>query len=228
MRENKVRVRDARVVFMSLYLYLALAGVCNGCCDWDKSVALVNYYRKLHGAAPVAIAANLNFVAQDWADQMAEYRLWEHSGVPYGENIAGGWSPSKADFDKSDKNTFALSAIDLWYEEVALYNFSSPGWSPITGHFTQLVWKDTKEIGIGVAYNEESLAVYVVMNYWPSGNWPKGFVVNVSPRPSPSPPIKVMGLGGVKKNNNKWKSPPPPKGKGKNKGRLLRGSMNSK
>jgi hypothetical protein len=38
------------------------------------------------------------------------------------------------------------SAVDAWYNEVQSYNFNSPGWSGATGHFTQLVWKDTTKV----------------------------------------------------------------------------------
>lgn len=36
------------------------------------------------------------------------------------------------------------------------------------GHFTQVVWKDTKELGVGVATNGHT--VFVVGQYRPRGN----------------------------------------------------------
>ena len=38
------------------------------------------------------------------------------------------------------------------------------------GHFTQVIWKDSREIGIGRAFTDNGRAVYVVCNYFPAGN----------------------------------------------------------
>lgn len=43
----------------------------------------------------------------------------------------------------------------------------------ISGHFTQIVWKDSIEIGIGKAGG------IVVINYNPAGNWDGEFKANV-------------------------------------------------
>jgi len=39
----------------------------------------------------------------------------------------------------------------MWYNEINKYNYTSPGFSKETGHFTQVVWKNSKELGIGMA-----------------------------------------------------------------------------
>ena len=38
-----------------------------------------------------------------------------------------------------------------WYSEVSLYDYNNPGFSLETEHFTQVVWKDSTEVGFGVA-----------------------------------------------------------------------------
>ena len=77
------------------------------------------------------------------AAEMLANRKLEHTGgsrviPPYGENLAMG-DPE--------------SATDRWYNEVDKYDFQNPGYSNATGHFTALVWKDTKEVGFGIAGN---------------------------------------------------------------------------
>ena len=67
------------------------------------------------------------------------------------------------------------------------------------GHFTQVVWKGTKEMGVGRA-TARSGNIYVVANYSPPGNMQGAFQANVFPLgnyniPDPSKPKKT-GLEG--------------------------------
>lgn len=59
--------------------------------------------------------------------------------------------------------------MDAWYNEVTTYSFSNPGWSGSTGHFTQLVWKDTTSVGCG--YNARCAMATYVCQYSPAGDW---------------------------------------------------------
>ena len=69
-----------------------------------------------------------------------------------------------------------------WYNEVSQYSYSPGGFSSATGHFTQLVWKGSKKLGVGVAYNSARTKVYVVARYSPPGNYLNQFSTNVLPR----------------------------------------------
>ncbi len=51
--------------------------------------------------------------------------------------------------------------------QVSQYNFANGGFSGATGHFTQLVWKDTTRIGCG--YNFGCSMKTYVCNYDPPG-----------------------------------------------------------
>ncbi|KAF8946213.1 pathogen- protein [Haplosporangium gracile] len=61
-----------------------------------------------------------------------------------------------------------LVASLAWYDEVSKYNFDSPGFYYVTGHFTQVVWKVTKSIGCAKR-SCSRWAVYIC-NYDPPGN----------------------------------------------------------
>ncbi|KAG0318144.1 Golgi-associated plant pathoproteinsis- protein 1, partial [Podila horticola] len=45
------------------------------------------------------------------------------------------------------------TAITAWYNEEKQYNYNNPGFSGATGHFTQVVWKDTKSAAGNIVGN---------------------------------------------------------------------------
>ena len=66
---------------------------------------------------------------------------------------------------------FYLNNIDVILE-IHDYNFKTgkPKKSgDVVGHFTQLVWKDSKEVGFGIAFNGN--VCFGVANYYPGGNF---------------------------------------------------------
>lgn len=56
--------------------------------------------------------------------------------------------------------------VDVWYSEGTNYKGD---YSPSTGHFSQMVWDGTMEIGVGVARSTAG-QVFVVAYYFPPGN----------------------------------------------------------
>nr|DBA21336.1 TPA: hypothetical protein GDO54_017993 [Pyxicephalus adspersus] len=134
-----------------------------------------NKYRKLHGSPPLQINWDLCKSAQKWADHLLSIRSLQHSNTDLGENL----------YYKSSSNPRDLPGnepVDSWYKEIENYNFSRPGFSSNTGHFTQVVWKDSKEVGYGVATDGKRL-YFVIAQYSPAGNItnPGYFEKNVLP-----------------------------------------------
>ena len=72
--------------------------------------------------------------------------------------------------------------MDSWYSEVSDYNWSSPGFASSTGHFTQIVWINTKQMGIGIACTSDQKKCYIVANYSPPGNYGGEYQANVKPK----------------------------------------------
>lgn len=76
------------------------------------------------------------------------------------------------------------NAIKAFYDEIQYYDWNNPGFSSQTGHFTQVVWKASTEIGVGIAtypdatYGRRSV---VAINYRPPGNYLGQFEQNVLP-----------------------------------------------
>jgi hypothetical protein len=69
---------------------------------------------------------------------------------------------------------------DMWYEEIAQYDFKNGKFSSATGHFTQLVWRGTTQMGIARATASDG-SIYAVANYIPAGNVVGQFDKNVLP-----------------------------------------------
>jgi hypothetical protein len=79
---------------------------------------------------------------------------------------------------------FLLSCIGKdaaasWYNEVKSYEFKKGGFSMATGHFTQLVWKGSKKLGVGLA-KSKSGKTYFVAEYKPPGNYEGEYEKNVA------------------------------------------------
>ncbi|KAH7350986.1 extracellular SCP domain-containing protein Pry1, partial [Rhexocercosporidium sp. MPI-PUGE-AT-0058] len=90
-----------------------------------------NGFRSRHSANPLKWSSQQAISSRDWVSKCQ----WGHPGHPgVGENIALGYSK-------------VLDAINAWALERVNYNFDSPGFRSGTGHFTQMVWKKTSEVG---------------------------------------------------------------------------------
>merc|ERR1712154_249041 len=145
--------------------------------DLDKfrqdSLAAHNVYRAKHGVPDLKLNNELNALAQEWADYLIANNAFEHRpNTKYGENIFQ--SGGKAAQDQ------AQGAVDMWYSEIKDYTLGtepSQG-GPVTGHFTQVVWKGSTEVGVGVGQKGSTV---VVANYSPAGNYIGQYVDNVPP-----------------------------------------------
>lgn len=48
-----------------------------------------------------------------------------------------------------------------------------------TGHFTQVVWKSSQRLGVGIGFANNGNTAVVVANYGPPGNYLNQFAQNV-------------------------------------------------
>ncbi|CAJ0954898.1 unnamed protein product, partial [Mesorhabditis belari] len=132
---------------------------------------LINDCRKQHQVSPLRLDDNLSNLAQDWANHLASSGSFAHRpNCKFGENIAmgsGSWGTVQ-------------SLVKSWYDEVNDYSFSK-GSGPGTGHFTQLVWKNSQLLGVGRATAPNG-STYLVTNYDPAGNFIGQYQNNVFPK----------------------------------------------
>jgi uncharacterized protein YkwD len=123
---------------------------------------------------PLAWSERLAGIASAWAamckDQLAPTGLLDHNtnrsmGQPYyvGENIFG--ATGTPDFGTVER------AVNQWAAEGQNYDYATNACNGTCGHYTQIVWRATREIGCaiqdcpGLMYRAS-----VVCNYGPGGN----------------------------------------------------------
>lgn len=70
--------------------------------------------------------------------------------------------------------------MDCWYDEIKQHTFGREPKTTGTGHFTQIVWTESKELGVGWKKNSKG-QTYVVCNYSPPGNFIGNYAKNVPP-----------------------------------------------
>jgi uncharacterized protein YkwD len=131
-----------------------------------------NRYRADHCAPPLEWSSVLAAAAQGWADELRDQGCaFAHSrSTRFGENLFFA-APSSAES--------GARAVETWYSERGSYDFARPGFSMQTGHFSQVVWRGTRELGCGAAQcNGGDLWV---CNYLPAGNVRGQYEANVSP-----------------------------------------------
>lgn len=128
-----------------------------------------NVYRNKHGVPEFTWNATLAEYAQSYIDSLADTSssacsgTLVHSartGLDYGENLAYG-------------NISPTGGVDLWYDENVYYNYTDPANSSGDfeefGHFTQMVWKASTQIGC-VVQSCDSDRIYLICEYTPAGN----------------------------------------------------------
>ena len=129
-----------------------------------------NRARAKHCASPLVWSEKLADVAQRWANELRDKGCaFGHSGGQYGENLAAGTSGTLD----------AEAVVGMWYDEVRQYRFPDGGFSMQTGHFTQVVWRGTTQVGCGRSQCK-GMDIWVC-EYDPPGNWEVQYRENVLP-----------------------------------------------
>lgn len=134
-----------------------------------------NQIRAIHGVPPLSRNNELEEHSQVWAEAIAFNGNLSNSnmnlkGHPVGENIAC-----------ADKQYVDVeNIIESWYYENKNYNYDSNYLQTDCASFTQLVWKSTSHMGLGVSRTSSGKTFFVI-NYFPTGNTRNDFVNNVYP-----------------------------------------------
>ena len=139
----------------------------------DEILNKHNEIRKSHGSPELTINDYLNKIAQSYAKQILDSKGQKffpnnvYNDSSLGENII-------ISSIKEPKEIF-----EKWYNEKNCYDFSLNKFQKGTGHFTQIVWKSTKEVGFGLESDSDNNICCVAL-YYPGGNVIGEFSNNVN------------------------------------------------
>jgi len=128
----------------------------------DQMLDAHNQWRQQVGVPPLTWSPQLAAYAQTWADRLLREGKFEHRpDSPYGENLA--WS--------SGRQLSPADVAAMWGSERQYYHYGSNQCQPgqMCGHYTQMVWRETRQLGCGVARSGRQ--EIWVCNYDPPGNY---------------------------------------------------------
>ena len=134
---------------------------------------------------PLVWSETIAAFAQEWADTLALTCTLAHRSQS--ELRAVGYGENAAMFSSSWGSSTAQRAVDGWASEEQCWTYgqfmrpdqcdtacyialSSDG----CGHYTQIVWRDTREVGCGVSTCTSGMGLETdlwICNYSPAGNY---------------------------------------------------------
>ena len=184
------------LVTTTVLLLGSLLTLTEGVCKTDALTAeekavldAHNKVRALHvGTEPLCYGVtgdDITFTAQSWTDTIAGDKAMKHSsGGSYGENLATAGTTGTV----LEKSPAYEQSTDMWYEEIQYWDYttnakkvSAPD-NKATGHFTAVVWKNTKQVNCGYAtYTNEYNNYMVTCQYYPPGNYNSDYANQVAP-----------------------------------------------
>lgn len=144
---------------------------------------LVNAHNKIRfmlGLQPLTWSDYLARFSQQWADflkrqhgcHMQHRPLQGPNHTDYGENLFWGsalrWTDGTTEVQRIDGS----DVVREWSDEQRFYDYHSNSCArgQQCGHYTQIVWRDTSQVGCGVAVCGDNSQVWVC-SYHPAGNW---------------------------------------------------------
>ena len=147
----------------------------------SELVARHNELRKKHAASSLTVSKDLMTLCQKTVDNCKKLGYLEHGffymddGTRVGQNLFVDY------ITPTGKNV-----ADAWYSENVDYDYGNgtKKAGAVTTHFTQLVWKSTKQIGCAVAigpWGDFKTSYFVGCDYLPAGNYAGQYDKNVSP-----------------------------------------------
>lgn len=157
-----------KIVFISCCLMAAMytsivaqTGSMLSAADAEAIVREHNVSRSEVGVPQLKWSNSLAKESQAWAEALVGMNCaFEHSDTENGENIYYRYGEGPV-----------TEAVKSWADEKSLYKGGKYTMnSSAYGHYTQIVWRDTQEVGCGMASCPNGRQIWVCQ-YYPAGNW---------------------------------------------------------
>lgn len=124
----------------------------------QEILALHNWHRAEVGVGPLQWSDHLAASAQQWAEYLAATGSFQHSETGLGENLAQGGTGW----------TSIAQLVEMWAAEKQYFVYGASPDVSVTGHYTQMVWRDTTEVGCALVSGNGNDVL--VCQYNPPGN----------------------------------------------------------
>jgi pathogenesis-related protein 1 len=125
----------------------------------DEIIKAHNSIRSRLNLPPLVWSDKIAAVAQQWAETLSERNQFIHRPKSiYGENL----------FEIDGARSSPTQVVSQWASEARDYDYASNRCNRVCGHYTQIVWRGTRELGCGVALGPRR--EIWVCDYSPPGN----------------------------------------------------------
>jgi len=124
-----------------------------------------NARQKFFNNSDLVWSDTLEKSAQDYANTLSQNGQFTHSSSGYGENLYA-----------SSSSAVLKNGVDSWVNEESAYSYNTNSCinNRVCGHYTQVIWKTTKEVGCAKAIYQTGKYkgwTVVVCQYNPAGNF---------------------------------------------------------
>lgn len=162
-------------VLACTFTFTANAATALTAAQQTATITAHNKWRTAVAVPALKWSATLANTAQAWADNLKAKQACKpvHSkAAGLGENLFWASAMMYSDGTSKMQAVTPAQATDAWGNESKDYTYATNTCAAgkVCGHYTQLVWKATTEVGCGKAVCADNTQIWVC-NYTPAGNY---------------------------------------------------------
>ncbi len=128
-----------------------------------------NSYRLPHGSEELKWSGFLAKAATKLAKDLSQKSVTNQQLKPYEAPGTSVMVMPNGDSSDIGQEAACITAAKGWYDEQKNYKFDQPNLTEKNRHFTQMIWKASRNVGLGTAQASDGKFYFVAM-YDPPGN----------------------------------------------------------
>jgi hypothetical protein len=150
-----------RLLILTILFISASSVVKTRLVNQQLSIDRHNHYRKMVHVPKLKFSQECADNAQEWAEYLAKNNtgLSHSNTTEFGENIY--WNSGRSS---------EIMMVDQWALEKKYFSEKSRKHSHKNQHYSQVIWRTTKYVGVGMAIANDG-SEYWVASYYPVGNY---------------------------------------------------------